>query len=731
MEEIASAAKVDTKPLTDWKKAPTLRELKQDLEDAKPIHDSQVQKIDRWLDNLRVEGKAKPAQVPGRSAIQPKLIRKQAEWRYPALTEPFLSTADIFKVKPVTWEDKKSSQQNQLVLNHQFNTKLDKVSFIDEYVRTAVDEGTVIVFLDWCYETEDYEEEVPEVQFVVNPEYAEIHEYLAHLKKESPSEYLATIPEELREAHDLAVEEGRPIEPEIIGKKMATKTRVVKNHPLPEVCDYRNTVIDPTCGGDISQAGFVIRSYESSKALLNKYPNRYKNLDQIQVENNTILGSPDHSVKGENQTFNFSDEARKKFIVYQYWGLRDLDGKGKLTPFVAEWVGDVMIRLEKAPVPAAGLPFVLEQYLPVRKNNYGEPDGELLEDNQKVLGALMRGMIDIMARSANGQTGISKAMLDATNRRKFEQGKDYEFNPGVDPRMGVYMHTYPEIPASAQFMTQMVQMEAESLTGVKAWNQGIGSQGLGDVAAGIRGALDASSKRELNILRRLSNGLVKLARKMIAMNAELLSDEEVIRITNEEFVTVKRDDLPGNFDLELAISTAEEDNNKAEQLAFMLQTVGPNTDPSMVRMILAEICRLRKMPDLAHAIENYQPQQDPVAQKMQELAVAELETKIAKARAETQLILENANLSAAKAVTEGAKQGHLKAATDKTNLDFIEQESGVKQERDKELQGEQARAQGQLAVTQHHLDTQREAIGHQKDLLKTYMTLRAQKIKKN
>jgi hypothetical protein len=30
------------------------------------------------------------------------------------------------------------------------------------------------------------------------------------------------------------------------------------------------------------------------------------------------------------------------------------------------------------------------------------------------------------------------------------------------------------------------------------------------VAAGIRGALDASSKRELNILRRLSNGLIKL-----------------------------------------------------------------------------------------------------------------------------------------------------------------------------------------------------------------------------
>jgi hypothetical protein len=68
------------------------------------------------------------------------------------------------------------------------------------------------------------------------------------------------------------------------------------------------------------------------------------------------------------------------------------------------------------------------------EDNYGEPDGELLEDNQRVVGAITRGMLDTMGRSANGQTGIRKDMLDATNRRKFEKGLDYEFNPNVDPR---------------------------------------------------------------------------------------------------------------------------------------------------------------------------------------------------------------------------------------------------------------------------------------------------------
>ena len=133
----------------------------------------------------------------------------------------------------------------------------------------------------------------------------------------------------------------------------------------------------------------------------------------------------------------------------------------------------------------AGLPFIVEQYLPVRKSSYGEPDGALLEDNQAVIGAITRGMIDIMGRSANGQTGVRKDMLDATNRRKYEQGLDYEFNQNVDPRQGVFMHTYPEIPASAQFMLQLENMEAESLTGVKSFANGVSGQSLGDVAAGV------------------------------------------------------------------------------------------------------------------------------------------------------------------------------------------------------------------------------------------------------
>lgn len=700
MESVTETAPKDQKALTKWANAPTLADLKQDFQDASPSFNTQKTKISAWLDNLNVRNAAQVDVPKGNSKIVPKLIRKQAEWRYPALSEPFLSTDDVFNVRPVTWEDREAAKQNQLVLNHQFNNQIDKIRFIDEFTRAAVDEGTVIVRVGWDFEEEEVTEEVPTVEFRVNPEMAPMHQHIAQLKAESPSQYATDVPEELKQAHDLTIENGMPIEAVIVGYHEEKRMKTIRNQPTVEICDYRNVIIDPTCLGDVPKARFAVYSFESSMAELKK-DKKYKNLDAINIEGNSPLASPDHAGPDNAQSFNFNDTARKKIVVYEYWGFWDIDGTGLLKPIVAAWVGDTLIRMEENPFPDKGIPFVVAQYLLVRRSIYGEPDGALLEDNQKVVGAVTRGMIDIMGKSANGQTGMRKDMLDTTNRRKFEKGMDYEFNQNVNPRDGIFMHTYPEIPNSAQFMLQLQNMEAESLSGVKSFSQGISGAALGDVAAGVRGALDASSKRELGILRRLSNGIIQIGRKLISMNSEFLSEEEVIRITNDEFVKVRRDDLAGNFDLKLSISTAEEDNNKAQELAFMLQTMGNNMDPEMSKMILSDIARLRKMPDLAKRIEQYTPQPDPLVQQQRQLEVQLLQAKLATEQAQGEYYLSMAELNMSKVPTEAAKQEHLKSDTDLKNLEFVEQESGVHQEREIQKQNVQAKSQFQLKLLEH------------------------------
>jgi hypothetical protein len=661
-----------------WENAPTLKDLQQDLELARSPHNAQKARVHEWMENLHVKSEDSKKEA-GRSSIQPKVIRRNNEWRYTSFSEPFLNTPDIFNVEPVTAEDVEAAKMNELVLNNQLNTKIDKVGFIDRYVRKCVDEGTAILRTGWTFAQEERTVTYPE--FEIRP--AENARQVQEIERAAQMDP-ASLPEEMLEALLTSTETGIPHYPVKTGSVEAKEMVTTTNHPTLEVCDIENVIIDPSCNGDIEKAQFVIYSFETSLSDLRK-AGIYENLDSIVTGSNTPLSDGDHESTWAENGFMFSDEPRQKLVAYEYWGYWDVDGSGETRPIVAVWVGNTMIRLEENPYPHGKIPFVTVPYLPVDGSVYGEPDGELIKDNQKVIGAVTRGMIDLMARSANGQTGIRKGALDPLNRRRFDAGLDYEFNDMGDAQNSIYMHQYPEVPMSAYNMITMQQQEAESLSGVKAFAQGITGAGLGETATHAQGALDAAARRELGILRRLANGLKKAARHIIAMNQTFLSEEEVIRITNNKFVTVRRDDLMGHFDLRLTISTAQADEQKAQELSFMLQTTGQSFGLGMYKTILAEIADLRKMPELAERIRSYEeqpnPQQQLEMQKMQ-LDIQMQQMEIQKTQAEIQKIL--------------AEAGNKQADTDKKNLDYVSEENGVAHARD--LQKQQAQAEGNMRL---------------------------------
>lgn len=695
----------DVKSFVKWKNPPSLMDLKNDVTEAQASHSSQKSQIKKWLDNLQVKDTALITPRPNRSKYVPQLIRKQAEWRYPALSEPFLSTENLFDAQPVTWKDKLAAQQNVQILNNQWNTQLNKVHFIDRYVKAAVDTGTAIIRIGWDYEAKEYPAELPIYEYVENPELAPLFEELGQLKGTDPDKFYTEVPEELQEAFDLTQQSGIPVQPILVGYEKGTKSEVVRNQPTVEVCSYENIIIDPTCGTQFEDAKFVVYRFETTKSDLQK-DGRYKNLSKIVDSEASPLAEPD-TPSGQS-SFTFKDDSRKKIWVYEYWGYWDYNGDGIAEPIVAAWVGNTLIRLEENPFPGGWLPFEVVALTPVNNSIYGEPDGALLEDNQKIMGALMRGTIDIMARSANGQMGIRKDALDPVNRRRFRNGEDYEFNANVDPRQAIITHTFSELPVSAINMIQMQQAEAEALTGVKSFSQGLSSQSLGDVAAGIRGALDAASKRETALLRRLAQGLIRIGRKIMAMNAEFLNEKEVVRFTDEQFVQVRRDDLQGNFDIKLKIATAEEQQLKAQELAFMLQTMGNNLPFEMTKLLLVEIAKLRKMPELAHMLENYQPQPDPMQQQMQQLQIQKLAAEIEELRSSAFENQAGGTLDQAKAQVEMVKARNIDSDTDLKNLDYVEQESGVKQERDLQKMRTQAEAQTKMKVIEHGLKAHSE-----------------------
>ena len=660
----------DIREMVDWKNIPTLKDLKDNLTEATPSHNNHVSTVNEYISTLRGELRAKI--MEGRSKVQPKLVRKQGEWRYSALEEPFLSTNDMFKVSPVTYADVESARQNELILNKQFRVDIPKVKLINRLVRTAVNTGTVIIKLGWETEKDTVIEEVP----VFTKSLEETYEVLAQMVQAG----------QISEEESIQIlESGRPIQ---IGVESVEVEKEVINRPVVQIRDSRNVIIDPSCEGDIDNAQFIIDKFTTDLSSLKK-DGRYYNLDKIEEKNYATVDDTyyhDNDYKSD-PSFRFTDKPRKKLVAYEYWGYWDIDDSGIVKPIVATWVGDTIIRLEENPFPDKKLPFVVIQYLPPDNETvYGDSDASLLKDNQDIIGAVSRATIDLIGRSANAQRGVRKDLLDPINRDKFNKGLDYEFNPVNSPKDAIVTSKLPEIPRSALEVIQLQNNEAEALTGVKAFTGGISGDALGSSVGGVRSALDATAKRELGILRRLSEGMKQVGRKIIAMNAVWLADEEIIRITDSEFVSIKRSALAGNFDLSLDVSTAEMDNQKAGELSFMLQTTGNTLPFDITKIILCKIADLRKLPDLSKMIQDYTPQPDPFVQEKNRLEIELLKAQISNENAKAQENIVDVQLKAAKTQAELAKARLSGSKADEVDLNYLEQSSGLKQERALESQ---------------------------------------------
>ena len=612
-----------------------LKNLKADMKEAERLQREWFIKREEW--SSQTKGAPYGNEVDGKSKIVSKDIKKQLEWMLPSITDPFLSTSDVIKCNPVTYEDGKSARQNELLLNTQFCRKFNRYNFIMKATKVLVTEGSVVIQTGWDYEEEEVEAEVEVI----------------------------------------GVDENGM---EFVDTEISMQTNVIRNQPTAVVCRNEDIFIDPTCMDDMDKCQFVIHRYESSLNAL-KQDGRYENLDKVEAAQYNLTNDPQY-LREDQTYFEFKDKPRKKFVVHEYWGNYDIDGDGIAEPIVCAWVGNTIIRLESNPYPDNKPPFVIVPFSAVPFQMFGEALAETIGDNQKVKTAITRGMIDNMAKSNNAVVATRKGALDPVNRKKFLKGENFEFNgtPG-----DFWQGSYNQLPSSAFDMLNLQNNEIESQTGVKSFSGGISGNALGSTATGARGALDATSTRRLNLVRNMSENMIKpIMRKWMAYNAEFLEEEEVIRITNDEYVPIRRDDLAGKIDIDISISTSEDNAAKSQELSFLLQTVGPNEDPAIRREIMAQIMDLMRMPEQAKKIRDYQPQPDPVQQKMQELQIAKLEAEIEKIRADAANKLASSveneadrDEKLAQAELKRAQARKLMSEADNLDMDFLRKDEMI------------------------------------------------------
>jgi hypothetical protein len=208
--------------------------------------------------------------------------------------------------------------------------------------------------------------------------------------------------------------------------------------------------------------------------------------------------------------------------------------------------------------------------------------------------------------------------------------------------------------------------------------------------------MSQAARRELGILRRVAKGIIEVGKKITTMNKEFLEDEEIIRITDDNFAVIKRKNLDCRYDLTLSISTAEDDASKAAKLAFMWQTANANMDPAFGREILADIADLQRMPDKAEKYRKYKPQPDPFAEEEKKLKLAKLSAEIKAITNKHEEILAEAEKERATAERIRAETALIIAQKDALDLKFVEDNSGKTHQRELEKQGAQADANMKL-----------------------------------
>jgi hypothetical protein len=282
-----------------------------------------------------------------------------------------------------------------------------------------------------------------------------------------------------------------------------------------------------------------------------------------------------------------------------------------------------------------------------------------------------------MKLANNGQTGTKKGFTDEANLRKMKQGLDFEYNTTM---ADVFEDTYKPISNSIFHILDKNEKTAESAVGVSLMAHGTGGNALGSSAAAVNATTTSSAKREMHIVRGIAETcLIPMLKKFSRYNREFLSPEEVMNITDKPYVQPK---AQSEFDIKIVLESAETRAAKSQSTGFVLQTMGPNMPQDQQQILLARYMKLVGEPDIAHAIEN--PEPDPVKQEEQRKAAYIQDLQIAKLEAEIRNEDAKGKENQVDIQLKMAKTREINSQSDLKDLDYLTKEQGLDHNREVE-----------------------------------------------
>lgn len=580
-------------------KETVLKHVKSDLEQSKKVKNTINNKIIEWRNIY--DAKPYGNETEGRSQIVMPEARNTVDWFVPNAIKPFMVGSVV--AQPVSGNDVQQAENITNLLKYQYERKFDKMRFLRRAFKTMSIEGTVIARTGWDFTEEETSRET--------------------LTGLAP-EYVQVLAEQVQ-ANEGRIENVKIDDDDGTVSIDVVKSKITHNNPTAEIIKNEDFYIDPQATR-LEDARYVIQAIDYTLSDLRKLDKKYEdegiyeNVDDLVVENDkdqSSLGAYRDATNLRDysqQDTELEDKPRKRITIYEYYGEYDLDGDGITEPIVCTFSGNTILRLAPNPFPDKKPPFVACQFREDSFAFWGHSLVELVSPHQKLKTSLMRTWIDMMATSTNGIKAVPKGSLDALNVRKLREAKIGDFIE-YDPNRGApQLLQQTNIPPSMINMYEMLQQEQENSTGLTKYNQGTDASSLNKTATGITAILGQAQVRMWEVTQMFSDSFIKeMLKKWVAYNKAYLADGTLLRLDDKD-VQLTRDDIDGDYDLDINVSMTGASEAKAQSIIQLLQVTAPMMQagaitPDIAQKLIAKLFESLDFKDIAKELDERARQQ--------------------------------------------------------------------------------------------------------------------------
>lgn len=605
--------------------------IEQDLQNAEAKKADINKKISSWIDIY--EGAPLGNEVEGKSKIVWKLVKKHGETLVANLSKPFITGSSVIEAVPRTKYDEFKAKLDEKLVNFFFEKEFDKRTFIKTLSKVLTKEGTAFIRVGW------------ERDIKINE---------------------ATVSADLD-----SLEKFRKRGAKLISNEDGTTTirneRVLTNRPTAFVCLNEDIFTDPDA-----------LDFEDSRFLIYRFKTTLEELEMNPEYDESVISkikkykeySEDYNPDDLHDRSTLKNDEIDEPYVYEYWTKEN--GTIKCINFVN--IGGIKI-LSKKDFPYAWFPFISIPFYDNEFDIWGNALAAIIEDEQKFMTSIVRGVIDNMSKSNNGTMFIKKGSVDPTNFRRLMTGSPVvEIKTNVPLSQAIHDGSFNELPSSVYNMLQVIESQAEGLTGVNRFMQGIGGNELNSPAGNFSAMMTQSQIRLLDITNNVAHGLKKMFVMWIEMIMDYLSDEEVYKITGtslpeEKAKLTKRisieygiEQLPpdvqqkamalviaevndrlnkndSKYDININIGTDGLKTVKVNQINMLMQQASGLVQagvvpPDIMKELFADMCDLMDFHETASKARSFNPKPSPQEQAAIQVQLA---SEAAKAKKEEAL----------------------------------------------------------------------------------------------